>query len=940
MKRIIIRFGLFAFFLFWIPNQADAGFLCGDENELPCVIDAWGCHSGLKVGAIGLCTANCGGEGQVGCWSGNCDSGLAVRADLLCHQECGGSGKPEQVACFWGTCDDGYTLNPTDLTQCVQCGGKDEYACANLWSGDFSCDSPWLRPEMETVLPLAWRCKEKWNIGEPDCDCYDSDDNLLGAVTKQPIGEPLRGFADLHTHLFANLAYGGAVFWGAPYHEKGINIALAWCDYTWEFGTDSIPIPYLGYTAHSPRGSQSLNSPFIGFMEGEHDVQGAGPLSGWPKYTTRFHQQMYYRWLERAYKGGQRLMVMLAVNNELLCEGLSVAGIPIPIARRRLDFDCDDMFAVNKQIEATKALEEFIDNEHNGDGWFRIATSPAKAREIIENGKMAVVLGIEVDALFGCKPQNTSCDENHIRTKLKQYYDMGIRHIFPFHAYNNAFGGAGIYQPMMSIANNAITGQPFTLNTDKSECEDLGYNFNATSDFDNILDWFSDYVPGILDIPIYSNDDEVKFFCNADDLSDKGRFLINEMMDLGIIIDVDHMSYKTREEVLDLAEERDYPLVSSHSYFLGVTKAHGREGIGETSLTDDGQDRPGYGQVERIRDLGGMVTLYKTAAGPCSSSLDYVTPYRYILDKMSGGPYGEAYPGIAFSSDWGGSPPNVGPRGPLINNDFDEKCAWVGSSSGGVVSLSWAIPMQNPDAGNIGGEGTFEGVMILRREGSEIVNSPIDDWVYEVGDPIGDSTVVFMNTPYQGYNPGEINIESTTFVDTGLDQIKTYYYHIIPIFYTWEQNSITSIGYHEPIKRKVIISDDTPPWILAPEQTDPRIYSQRISDSFSAYDPVVSGEGIYFKTQETGQKIFDFRDVGLAHVGLLPDLMEDLDRILKEVDPSLGDRPLDPLFNSAETFIRMWEKIENNVAANLDRDNDSEDGGSGGGDCFISAVNQ
>jgi hypothetical protein len=30
------------------------------------------------------------------------------------------------------------------------------------------------------------------------------------------------------------------------------------------------------------------------------------------------HQQMYYRWLERAYRGGLRLMVMLAVNNEVI----------------------------------------------------------------------------------------------------------------------------------------------------------------------------------------------------------------------------------------------------------------------------------------------------------------------------------------------------------------------------------------------------------------------------------------------------------------------------------------------------------------------------------------------------------------------------------------------------------------------------------------------
>src|SRR4029453_12846389 len=48
----------------------------------------------------------------------------------------------------------------------------------------------------------------------------------------------------------------------------------------------------------------------------------------------------------------------------------------------------------------------------------------------------------------------------------------------------------------------------------------------------------------------------------------------------------------------------------------------------------------------------------------------------------------------------------------------------------------------------------------------------------------------------------------------------------------------------------------------------------------------------------------DFNGDGLAHVGLLPDLIADLRMI------GLTDADLDPLFRSAEGFIQVWERSE------------------------------
>ena len=57
--------------------------------------------------------------------------------------------------------------------------------------------------------------------------------------------------------------------------------------------------------------------------------------------------------------------------------------------------------AAGKRI---RELQDYIDAQNGGPGkgWFRIVTSPYEARRVINEGKLAVVLGIEVSKLFDC----------------------------------------------------------------------------------------------------------------------------------------------------------------------------------------------------------------------------------------------------------------------------------------------------------------------------------------------------------------------------------------------------------------------------------------------------------------------------------------------------------------------------------------------------------
>ena len=181
-------------------------------------------------------------------------------------------------------------------------------------------------------------------------------------------GVPLWGFADLHAHLMAHLAFGGNAFWGLPYDPEhpgpqGIEYALPSCE------------PIHG-------GLIDVNPEF------GHPAGGGWPdFIIWPRFTTLVHQQAYIDWLYRAYQGGLRLITCLAVNNELLASKSDPRLLT------------DDKSAIAMQLAGMKEMAEFIDEQSGGSGagWLQIAYSSQDASRIISENKLAVVLGVEVE---------------------------------------------------------------------------------------------------------------------------------------------------------------------------------------------------------------------------------------------------------------------------------------------------------------------------------------------------------------------------------------------------------------------------------------------------------------------------------------------------------------------------------------------------------------
>lgn len=76
-------------------------------------------------------------------------------------------------------------------------------------------------------------------------------------------------------------------------------------------------------------------------------------------------------------------------------------------------------------------------------------------------------------------------------------------------------------------------------------------------------------------------------------------------------------------------------------------------------------------------------------------------------------------------------------------------------------------------------------------------------------------------------------------------------------------------------------------------QTDPITYP------FASY----AGD-VTFHAPHVGDRMLDFNTEGLVHIGLVPELIEDVRR------DGVTDAELEPLFKSAEGYLRMWEKAE------------------------------
>lgn len=439
------------------------------------------------------------------------------------------------------------------------------------------------------------------------------------------------GFVDTHSHLLSNFAFGGGgIFHGAPFHPLGIEHALSDCSlFHGQDGRKDL----FGYGFdHQDADPLDLLISFISGQtpEPNHATAGWPDFTDWPSaFDSSTHQVQYYRWLERAYLAGLRLVVQHATTNQIICDLLKGAGV------QPTRYACNDMVAVDRIVQEAYEMEAYIDAQTGGPGhgWFRIVHSPAEARRVIRSGKLAVVLGIETSNLFDCflvpSEEHPACTEQDVVTALDRYYALGVRVMFPVHKYDNAFSAGDGQKFFIELGNFVQTGHYSNYTTECDASVPSAFDRGAPAfpalnrpreDFlappPNDMSGFGNDPLGTI-LPFVgsllpSSGGPVPEMCQAAGLTPLGEFLIEEMMRRGMIIEVDHMPRRSYRRAYEILEANDYPAAGTHGlnnhgelYRLGGVSASGfarcRSASASATMDDGRQAR-----IEMIEDAGGF----------------------------------------------------------------------------------------------------------------------------------------------------------------------------------------------------------------------------------------------------------------------------------------------------------------------------------------------
>lgn len=482
--------------------------------------------------------------------------------------------------------------------------------------------------------------------------------NIAPAIKTAPLlikTGGLTGWVDMHTHPASQWGFGEQLFYGQ--NDGDPSKALGSCGCYHNF----VAPPFDGSC-----GQQNMyrNSMVDKIDQENHinpvhaKVAGFPNFDQWPKHNSLLHQQMYVDWIRRAKEGGLRVMVALAVNSNCLADAAETGG------------PNDDLRSMNTQISRMK---EFFGNSRYSD-FMQIAYSAAQLRTIVSQGKLAVIIGVEMDNIGNfynpADPKGQSFIPNpnqvQVKNEIDRLYTMGVRYIFPIHITNNAFGGTALYNSGFNVANKYNTGLTFVPEAVDASS---GITFKLSSAFSAIRqDFLAGLAMGVTgpvlpnkimpdiagNYPNYSDPGYNKGHRNSIGLNTMGEYALQYMMQKGMLIDIDHMSEKAVAKSLEIATRLHYPLNSGHNGFRGYGAYN------ENSRTDN--------QVRTIYNLGGIMGV-----GHGDNATNFVNNYRYGIRLTNGA-------SLAIGTDVNGFYPLPGP--PAANERIDYRPPMTKASMG------------------------------------------------------------------------------------------------------------------------------------------------------------------------------------------------------------------------------------------------------------------
>jgi hypothetical protein len=790
------------------------------------------------------------------------------------------------------------------------------------------------------------------------------DDFRFGATRPPDRTLPVWGFADTHAHPMNDLAFGGNIIQGSMYARDGSAFGsdryrmtalppmfekMQWGELGKIAGMLS-PF-YLGGTSAVP--AFPPLGPGLGTLAGEAAREISRPmrtgypeLQGYPSTSQMAGQTMYGEWVHRAYDGGLRLMSALAVNTWVISSH--------PLKRRIMGSTQpeDDKGSTNVQVQDIKTWASRPENRP----WVEIALTPADARRIIGSNKLAIVIGIELDTLGNfvpnrhfkepgavVMPDNPDRQRELIREELKRLYDQGVRQIGPFHYVSGVWGGAAMSQRFFNDVNRGITGENVEV---ASGPEGIRYR----------LDMDGWGITGVAartaltqDLPNMQNGSNWQStrggHVNAMGLTTAGKILFEEMTLRGFLIDTDHSSHRSTDGMLELAEARGYPLLTSHSDYLDL----GLTGLGEFTyigfVYDDASNLRNFdttlldslrnermvtrNTVRRIAALGGTTgaimwlprrtTWGNTVPNDCDgSSKTWAQLYQYAVEQMGGH-------GVALSTDRLTMYPRFGPNaafalgteGSSMPRRDERRFAQVELQHNGV---RYDVPISEWGASRFkvaGSTGAWQKTPV--RDSSTRESSTWESHPAEIGD-----AWIALAAISAGRNPRMMRNHG---IDGG-NRVVDYAYG----FGATREDDLVSDGALLPgsLDSRIAaycVKERITPNEIRRVRVGPRAFEEYwwVKRAWEEWNRM-SGSNeplrrhVFGYRNLNGERIsrdFDINIDGAAHYGMLPDVLQDVAN--SHPSPTEVGAYFDPLFRSAEDYIRMWEKARR-AAGILDTD--------------------
>jgi hypothetical protein len=361
-----------------------------------------------------------------------------------------------------------------------------------------------------------------------------------GATSYGKVGGLLEG----HMHWMTYQFLGGRFHCGKPWDKYGIPYALPDCS--------------------SIEGPQGLAAPIQNFLNYDnplqpHDTAGYPTLASWTP-TNLTYEGTYWKWVQRAWMAGLRMMVMSPNENRILC-----------LLQTNRDTNCDEMDTVRRSLQAIHQLQDYVDAQSGGPGrgFFQIVTNPEDARRVINQGRMAVLLEVEVSEPFDCAGTDgrSTCDTAKVDAGLDELYGLGVRSMLLLNKFDNPLVGvrfdSGPVGVLINAANFASSGSFWSARTCTGALHDNDiYTPSAalTGSVGTLLS--SSGLPGgLAPVPPPAPD------CNTRGLTDLGAHVVERMMDRHMIVNPDHMSQAGVDRTLSLLEARNYSgVISPHGW--------------------------------------------------------------------------------------------------------------------------------------------------------------------------------------------------------------------------------------------------------------------------------------------------------------------------------------------------------------------------------------